>query len=365
MFDPAKASGEELCQRRLTLEHEQRVRDAEAARIEAELDRRALCDREFGLSTGSWLAAEKDLPVGSCRFRVRVANWLTSQFELTLEALEAGLISWDHVRVIHRAANPRIVDKVAAVQQLLIDEARGQAFHRWRSMVEHLADRLDVDGGYDPARDRTGTVYCSPTIDGLVHLFATLTAEQSLSVLTELERVTDELWRQAVRDHDQCPEIPIPDRAELRAQALVEVHRRAAARDIEATVPPRPEFVVVLRPQHDPTTGGAAQTPDGVPVRPELLTDLCSDATWRALWVDRRGLPLRLGRSTASPRLASASLWRCVMVAACSPAATGPCHGATPTTSRSGIVTTATPTCPSWPCCAGTTTASPTAAGGP
>ena len=68
MFDPSTATGEELCERRLVLEHERRSRDAEAARVDAELDRRATTDREFGLSTGSWLAAQKDLPVGLCRY---------------------------------------------------------------------------------------------------------------------------------------------------------------------------------------------------------------------------------------------------------------------------------------------------------
>lgn len=379
MFDPSTATGEELCERRLALEHERRVRDAETVRVEAELDRQATTDLEFGLGTGSWIAARKDLPVGLCRYRVRLSNKLVARFEATLAALEAGLISWDHVKVICEAANPRIVDKIAAVQQLLIDEARGQTFNRWKSFVVHLAERLDVEGGYDPVRDRSGTAYCSPIIDGMVNLFANLTPAQALTVVTELERVTDQLYQQAVRDNKECPEIPIPDRAELRAQAMTEVYRRSASRNLADTSPPRPEFVVVLHPDQknddavtagdeapfdvaewvrsgaggpadanrptgpegapdtvsgdcpsDPSDAecsprdagagsrgvqggggypswprgfrGRAETPDGVPIKPDLLRDLCPGAVWRAMWLDQTGVPLNLGRTK---RLAS------------------------------------------------------------
>lgn len=181
-------------------------------------------------------------------------------------------------------------------------------------MEGHLADQLDPDGGHDPRRTKTGRVYCSPTIDGLIHLFVTLDPAQALTVCTELERVTDELYRQAVRDHNEAPEVPIPDRSELRAQALAEVCRRSAGRDVTDRTPPRPEFIVVLKPddlpgrsagtQHADDTAptsapsaGTAESAGGVPVKPELLKDLCPDAVWRALWTDRTGVPLNLGRS--------------------------------------------------------------------
>ncbi len=304
VFEVGAASDEELCERRLWLEREQRRRDAEVARVEAELERRGTTDRQFGLSTGAWVAAETGLAVGAARSHVERSRRLVAELDRVLAALEAGELSWAHVEVIVKAANPRIAGKVAAVQQLLIDEARGTRFGRWRNLVRYLADQLDDDGGHDPARDRVGTAFCSPVIDGLVHLFAGLDAAQAPVVTTELERVTDELWRRAVRDHDQDPEQVVPSRAELRAEALVEICRRSGACVLAESRAPRPEVVVVLRPDqgHDGLAPWAT-TADGVPVKPDVLQGLCADAVWRAMWIDPTGVPLRLGRSKrhASP----------------------------------------------------------------
>lgn len=291
MFDVTVAPPGELLARRLAQEDARRRLDAEITRTEAELERRGTCDIEFGLATGSWVAAQRDLPVGTCRHRVQISTKLVVHLPLVLAALEAGQISWEHVKVIAEAANPRIVNLIAEVQQVLIDHAQGRTFNRWKAFVQQVARELDVDGGYDPDRDQPGQLYYSPTIDGQVHFFGSIAPEDALGICAELDRVTDQLYRQAVRDHNAAPELPIPTRGELRVKGLAEVCRRSAARNLADSTPPRPEFIVTL----DPDTG-AGETVDGTPVTSDTLRKICPDSVWRALWRDRRGVPLNLGR---------------------------------------------------------------------
>ncbi len=298
MFDVDGASDEELFRAALAGEAARRRHDAEQARLLAELERRGACDLEFGQATGSWLAARTDLPVGQCRYRVKVAAKLRAHLPEVLGALDDGRISWDHVRVIHEAANPRIIDAIAELQQPIIEAAQGLVFARWAGQVRALAELLDQDGGHDPRRDQAVELYTSPTIGGLTLLFGSLSDDLTPTVVTELERITDQLFRQASRDHDATPELPIPSRAELRARALAEICRRSGARDRADTAPPRPEVVVLIDAE-----SGDATTPDGAKVRPDTLRGLVPSAVWRAMWLDEQRIPLDLGRSqrTVSP----------------------------------------------------------------
>ncbi len=125
MFDPTCATDEELRQSYLATEMQRRALDAEAARVSAELERRGTCDTEHGLATGSWLAARTDLPPGDCRYRVKVSTKLVAHLPILLAALAAGRISWQHVQVVYEAANPRIIDLVAQMQDALIEVCPG------------------------------------------------------------------------------------------------------------------------------------------------------------------------------------------------------------------------------------------------
>lgn len=292
MFDPTTFTDEELLDGYLGAEVERRVLDGRVARLAVELERRGTCDTEFGSGTGSWLAARTDLPVGKCRYRVKVAVKLTVHLPKVPQALEAGLISWDHVEVIYEAANPRIVEQVALLQDALIADAQGQTFTRWKLMVRRVALQLDVDGGFDPDRDRPDRLHLSSGFDGDTQLSGSFSGAGSLTAVTELERVTDELFHQAQKDFKACPELGVPSRSELRAKALVEICRRSAARDLDDSTPPRAEIIVLLN-----ADTGAAGTPDGVPVMPATLTGLLPVSVWRAMWLDQHRVPLDLGRT--------------------------------------------------------------------
>jgi len=292
MFDLFDCTAEELLASRLAAEDEQRRLDARTAVIDAELERRGTCDREFGHGTGSWLAARRDLPVGICRHRASVAAKVATHLPLVHQALADARISWEHARVIADAANPRILHLIADIQGVLIEQAHGKVFARWKRWVQTVAEELDADGGHDPNRERPGQFHTSPIIDGQLHVFGALNPDIALTFRTELDRLTDQLFRQATRDHHTTPELALPSRGELQAQALGEMARRSAARNLNDSAPPRPEIVVCLNGET-----GDVTILDGVPVMPDTLRRLLPDAIWRAMWLDQHRVPLDLGRS--------------------------------------------------------------------
>jgi hypothetical protein len=108
------------------------------ARVLAELEARGVCDGEFGLVTGSWLAREANLPGRVAREQVRVAVTLASSLPEVADALVEGRLTWHHGRVLAEACTPRIAEALAALQDELIDlagvlvrsMARGGARHR-------------------------------------------------------------------------------------------------------------------------------------------------------------------------------------------------------------------------------------------
>ena len=292
MFDPASATDQELLDGYLAAEVERRALDGRVARLAVELERRGTCDTEFGLRTGSWLAGEKDLPAGKCRYRVKVAVKLAVHLPNILQAVEAGLLSWEHAEVIFEAANPRVLEAFAGLQDALVDDAQGRVFSRWKLMVARVARQLDVDGGHDPDRDKPNRLHLSHGFDGEVRLSGSFFGTLSHIATTELERVTDQLALQARRDAKVCPELGIPARSELRAQAFEQILRNSAARDLTDSTPPRAEIIVLLNAE-----SGEAETPDGVPVMPDTLIDVLPVSVWRALWLDQHRVPLDLGRT--------------------------------------------------------------------
>ena len=295
MFDPTAASDQELRDSYLDTERQRRALDAHTARVSAELERRGTCDTEHGLVTGSWLAARTDLPSGECRYRVKISAKLVAHLPVLLAALDAGRISWQHVQVVYEAANPRIIDLIARLQEALIDSARGLTFRQWRNQVIRVARQLDVDGGYNPSRDHPDRVHLSVGIDGQLHLSGTLSPELGLGLKTELDRLAAEQLRKATRDKQQCPLLAVPGAAERNAHALADMARRSAARDLHESAPPRTEVIVTIRT--GPDGHCQASTADGTPVAPDLLAKLCPDALWRRMWLDPDGVPLDLGRS--------------------------------------------------------------------
>lgn len=293
MFAYQSLTDDELAARAVDLERERTGIDAEQATVLAELEARGVCDRDFGLTTPRWLAREAGLPAVVAKARVRVAWKLRRWFPHVADALGAGTISWEHAKVIVDVANHRILHVVADNQVLLLALAERCRFEPWKAEVQGLARLWDQDGGYDPDDDpASNRLSYGTTIDGLTALAARWTGDHGLVITQAIEAKTDELYRRAVRDHQQCPELPVPSRATLRALALAELIRHSLGVDLDSTRPPEVEGTFVI-PADDPTD---TTDPDGVPLADGTTRVLGCDAVFVPLIVDRLGVPLDLAR---------------------------------------------------------------------
>ncbi len=287
---------EGLCAEVVVLEELRRVVDvAEGARL-AELDRRDSTAVEHGLVTHRWLARAARLPAGVARDRVRVGKALADRFGLLADAVEAGKVSWEHAKAIVGVATPRVVDDLVDLQDGLVDLAGPAVFERWRRELGGIVALVDADGGHDPSGDDTRTTLSlSPILGDAADLRATFVGDDAATVTTAIEATADELYRRAVKDHETCPDLPVPARNVLRAKALVELCRRGMARALTDTRPPRPEVVLVTHASEPlaevATVDGAVLVQDGT------RRHLDCDADWYAVVVDSLGVPLDHGRA--------------------------------------------------------------------
>jgi len=313
LADVAFETADSLCVAAVALSRAARHLDAARAHVLAELAARGTTDTEFGMRTPNWLAQQLKDPTGLCGQAVRRAKMCRVTLTRADEALCAGRIGAEHVRVLVEAAeNPRITDDIAALQEQLIERACEVNFARWRNEMSALINLLDQDGAFDPAAEherqrqrQRGTV--SAGLDGLTRFDIELTGADAVTARAALESQADRIFNRYQADREHSPDIPLPTRAQLLAQAFVGLCRLGTAREIGASTPARPEVVLVVRAdQPDRATLG-----DGTIIATTAITQLLTDALWRAALVDEHGVVLNLGRTR---RLASTDQRRALTI---------------------------------------------------
>jgi hypothetical protein len=164
-----------------------------------------------------------------------------------------GRIGVEHAAVLVAACNPRIAEPFAELVPALVDDAQAMTFERWRRHVGELVDLLDQDGP-PPPDEGSNRLSMSRTLDGRVRLDATFGALEGTYVLQAIDARADDLFRRYRNDQAHHTAIPVPDRATLRALALVELLRDGIA----AGRPPAPDPVDVQQagaPGHRPERG--------------------------------------------------------------------------------------------------------------
>jgi hypothetical protein len=328
-LDAAAGSDTDLCAAAVALSRLSSLVAAGQAAVLAELDARGVCDREFGLTTASWLAREATLPSGVARQQVNTAAKLRTDLPETHDALTAGRITSHHARVLAQACTPRIAEGLAALQPELIGLAGVTSFDRWRAEVRGIVEMLDEDGPHDPNADLArNKLTLAETIDGITHLAGQFVGDHALAVREAIETRADDLFRRFGADHERCPDITVPNRATLRALALAELIRAGNAVDTASTRPPRPEVTLVIRADEPDADGPTTHTeadrrpgqptgstsewpvppvsavprrarvhrPDGTRLPEGTTRTLCCDPDLFALVVDSLGVPLDMGR---------------------------------------------------------------------
>jgi Domain of unknown function (DUF222)/HNH endonuclease len=291
--DVGLAGDDELCDAVRELAAARSALDAAEGHVLAELEARGVCERNFGLSTVSWVADQTKAPRGVCAARVRVAGQLRTLLGEVDEALGDGTIRFEHARAIVEAANPRIATDIADRQGELVDKARRAPFAFWRTQLGALAELLDQDGGYDPDRDLArNTMRITPLGPDHIALKGELVGEAALTVREAVEREADKVWRRAQRDQKETGDVAVPRRATCLALALAELCRRAHAVDPDTSHGPAVDLTLIVD-LDDPDT---LRTGDNEPLLARRYRHLTCDPRMYALIVDQLGVPLDLGR---------------------------------------------------------------------
>jgi hypothetical protein len=307
--DPAVLSDSELLAAGESLTTVLRSVSAIRARVVGAIDTRGSADIERGQPTAGWLADSTGEARRSAREAVRLARGCR-RLPLVSEAWADGRLSSDHVSELARAvANPRVSDQIVGLQELLIDRAQQTSFEIWRRELRTLVETLDADGGFRPEEDVPSVLRLLELFDGTVQLRGDLNVADRAVVEAALNAEADHLFRVHAREREESSdELQIPSRSQLLAEALVSLCRKGSAAAPDATVPLRPEAIIVIH-DTDPDHAMVNNSPASVPLG--QLGGLLTDAQWRRIVVDAQGEVLDLGRAR---RLASRAQRRALEV---------------------------------------------------
>ena len=272
--DVSLASDDELLAAVVGLEGVRSGVELAQARVLGELDARGVTDRCFGLRTAPWVASQAKVDAAGVRRRLRLGRTLR-RLPVVEDAVSTGALSVDHGEVLARAAaNPRVGDQVEATQAVWVDLASTTSFVDWKHQLERTVIELDEDGGYDPNRDLArNRLRLTPLPDGLVTLTGELVGEQALVVRQCVEAHADRLFLRLQRDHDLCPELPLPTRATIMALALAELVLQGSTVDLEHSTGPATDLTLVIEATRPNVTDALAP----------MTGSMCSTRTARSI----------------------------------------------------------------------------------
>jgi hypothetical protein len=234
-------SNGELSSTLIEVERAQTALDAARLRYLHEWDQRDAWRDDGASSGGAWLAARSGSQHSTAREKIRVAH-RTATMVLVTAALAAGRLSYSKVRLFSSI----IPDAAAALferdQQMLVEETSKLSVDDTRAYLQYWAARADPDG-HDKAekgRYETRKLYVSPTLDGTHAINGGLSAETSLVVKAELDRISDELYE----DETEPDLVRTP--GQRLHDALHEMAIRSAAFDLNHGRRAKPSFLAVV-----------------------------------------------------------------------------------------------------------------------
>ena len=283
----------------IDLEAQRRRIDHRQAVLLTEVAASGVCDIEHGHTTPMWLADRTQQSPHACRSRMNTAARLHRRYPQLAEALKTGRVGWQHVKVIDSAGNDRNWQDLADLLPGLIDLAQVATFERWAREVRGIAQRLDQDGGYDPASDPANNhLHLVPTTDGITYVSGQLVGELALTIKKLIDGETERVLKRYRADAEATGgETPVPSRAQACAEALGELVDRGSGVPEGSGKLPEPEIVVILNDTGDTEDGGELTDDDGNHLSPVILRFIIAAAMIRPLEVSGSGDPLRMGRT--------------------------------------------------------------------
>lgn len=221
------------------------------------------------------------------------------------EAMAEGRVPFEQAALISGARTPATEAAMERDEAMLVSQAEELPVDSFARLVRRWRELADADGTHDDAGDRARRfLRMSATLDGTWVLAGKLDAASGAIVAEALEGISEELWRSEEHDFQQEADdghARLP--AQRRADALVELARRASAADGPSSWTARPLVSLVVRA--DELAGGlGGETDRGAVLAGRTVRRLSCDASIAPMVLGALGEPIDLGRATRVPSLA-------------------------------------------------------------
>lgn len=227
------------------LEIIQRSLDAIGAMVVTEIDSRDLCDVRYGTSVRIWFERRHGRSRSTVGRQASNGRRLRRDLPQIAAALARGEITGERAMYVASKLNDRNTDALTAAQQgLLALSASEPSFAQFCVLVTDLARFADADGAEEP-EPATSSARIHRVEDELA-VSATYVDTDGESFEQLVEAATNTLWRKWRSDCDDNPDLEMPTRTQIRAEALLELVRRGSAANPSATRPTVTELSLVV-----------------------------------------------------------------------------------------------------------------------
>ena len=336
-LDPLLASDAELLVELDVIEAEQRRLDARRMAALAETHHRAVTERKAGLRLKAYLGHVHHVAGATSARQVATAKKLRVLPEIA-DALELGLISFDHAALLARLCVPRVEAIMVELQPRFIELALVERFDQWAHTVRGLVSLADQDGpGPGPLGEPQNRLRMTDGLDGALHLDIDLYGAAAAKVRASLLKEGERQWRHQTRQPQPDAETTAdrdgersigadgaadadggsacehdgtfaeyPQRSLLLADAAVMLIGKGMVARANPKMPVTDVTLIV--PASGPLQGW---TPDGVRLQDGTVRRLLCNAIFTPVVVDNLGVPLDMG---LGKRLYDANQKRAIMV---------------------------------------------------
>ena len=257
---------------------------ANQAQLMGEFDARHAFASDGSKTVAAWMARATHCAPSEARALARLARRLPNM-PFTRETLQAGEISERHAQILGRlyaSARKPVADAFPAAEEMLVGYAIDLYFDDFLAAVRYWENLVDADGAEDQAASDYAArrFHMSETWRGNWALDGQLDPISGEEVFTELSRREQELfqhdWNEAKAIHgdNTCLEHLARTPAQRRADALVQIARRSAAKPADA-VEPRPLLVAHLG---DDSLNRMCELASGTVITPGRLVPLLDKA---------------------------------------------------------------------------------------
>lgn len=294
---------------------------------------RALADLEKDPSdpaedTADDLARKQNCGPSKAKRRTETAEQL-ADLPATQDALENGRITDGHAEAIAHAragADPSARTALDRHEAQLLALGAGETAFEFRKRLDQFVTRHSEDDGrseWERKKSKRRLRFWRNR-DGMTQIAGELDPESGHIVQTQLERVSEELFRHDHADHPDDAPVPVEERKyeQRLADALVETCRRAEGQAHPTSTHDRVVCTLTLDDLFDrPHDGPGPTMNDGTPVPAGVARRMACDAGIIPLVLDGGSIPLDLGRArriaTPGQRLALGALWSTCSFADC------------------------------------------------